>query len=212
MINIDKLPYSKIIRAPQNNENELTSSERLEHLVKVHADVREEIKQRISQRDKYVIQNLISTGFIFAVTFTKIENKSLLLLLPITHLYFLYLIDYSYQIHNRLAEYLRDVVEDEMHALIPSIRTNRFSYLETYFGKNRKESGIRSSFFSNTFIYAWAICLVLLFESHFVDGAKGIIFISIMVFTMYIYLIKLKKINKNYKEILKKFFSWELPT
>jgi len=89
------------------------------HLEKLRDDVRDEIKKRIEQRDKYSIQLTIALGAIVAFTFRSGSSGSsqALIAAPLVSIYFTVLILYSYRIHKILARYLREEIEPRLAEL-----------------------------------------------------------------------------------------------
>src|SRR6266851_2489301 len=106
---------------------------RTAHLETLRADVRDEIKRRIEQRDKFSIQLTISLGAILAVAFSKPELSRVLVAAPLVSIYFTVLILYSYRIHKVLTKYLREKLEPELASAIGSAIDFE---LATYYSKH----------------------------------------------------------------------------
>lgn len=87
------------------------------HLESIKKDIRDEVKQRIEQRDKYSIQLTIGLGGIVAVSFGPTGFEKALIAAPLVSIYFTVLILYSYRIHKILASYCRDMIEPELARL-----------------------------------------------------------------------------------------------
>lgn len=115
----------------------------LSHLETLRADVRDEIKRRIEQRDKYSIQLTVSLAAILAVAFSKPDLARVLVAAPLLSIYFTVLILYSYRIHHVLVRYLRDVLEPELSAAAGC--SVEFE-IETYYA-HHAVPGIRRTFF-----------------------------------------------------------------
>ncbi len=84
---------------------------RLDHVRAVKLDIRDEIKRRIEQRDKYSIQMTVVLTAVIGVAFSKPGFQNALLAAPLASIYFTVLILYSYRVHGVLARYLREVVD-----------------------------------------------------------------------------------------------------
>jgi hypothetical protein len=70
----------------------MPDSVQLSHLEALRTDVRDEIKKRIEQRDKYSIQMTIALGAIVGVAFSKPELQKVLTAAPLISVYFTALI------------------------------------------------------------------------------------------------------------------------
>jgi hypothetical protein len=116
---------------------------RATHLEILRADVRDEIKRRIEQRDRFSIQLTISLGAILVIAFSKPELSHVLVAAPLVSIYFTVLILYSYRIHAVLTRYLREKLEPEL-AAVTGLASD-FG-LETYYSKHAV-AGIRKTFF-----------------------------------------------------------------
>lgn len=84
------------------------------HLETLRSDIRDEVKRRIDQRDRYSIQLTLSLGAIVAFSFSKDGFRRALIAAPLVSTYFTVLILYSYRIHKLLAKYLREVIEPQL--------------------------------------------------------------------------------------------------
>ena len=125
------------------------------HFETLRQDVRDEIKRRIEQRDKYSIQMTMALGALVAVSFSMTGLRMVLIAVPLVSLYFTVLILYSYRIHRLLAQYLRDEVEPE---LARGYGIDRDKEWENYY-KKHEVPGIRRWFFLLTL---WAVTLMSL--------------------------------------------------
>lgn len=105
-------------------------------------DARDEIKQRIQQRDKYSVQLTVSLGAIAAFALSDSSRGAIVLVAPFVSIYFTGLIVSSYAIHRKLAAYLRDL-EPEVAA---AAGTDPSLEWETYY-RARAKPGIRSNLF-----------------------------------------------------------------
>jgi len=123
----------------------MVNANAIAHLETIRQDVRDEIKRRIEQRDKYSIQLSIALGAIVAVAFSTTGLRMVLIAAPLVSIYFTVLILYSYRIHSVLAGYLRERIEPE---LAQRCGTPLDIELETYYYNQTKEMpGIRQGFF-----------------------------------------------------------------
>lgn len=84
------------------------------HLEALRIDVRDEIKRRIEQRDKYSIQLTIALGALVAIAFSRTDLAKVLIAAPLVSIYFTVLIMYSYSVHSVLALYLREELEPRL--------------------------------------------------------------------------------------------------
>ncbi|MBL4660668.1 MAG: hypothetical protein JKY19_09945 [Alcanivoracaceae bacterium] len=91
---------------------------------------RDEIKQRILQRDNYFIRLAITLG---AILIGSLKYQSIMFLLPIITLYFTILMVHSYQIHQALAKYMRDELEVKIKSLLNSDGKNTYLEFEEMF-------------------------------------------------------------------------------
>jgi hypothetical protein len=95
----------------------------IEHLESLKDDIRDEIKRRIEQRDKYSLQLVISLATILAVFSvsnigqTNIDFRKVIIVAPLISIYFSVLILYSYRIHYILTKYLREKIEPKLAEL-----------------------------------------------------------------------------------------------
>lgn len=134
------------------------NSPNYDHLEKIRDDIRDEIKRRIDQRDKYSIQLTVVLSAIVGVSFSKPGFEKILLAAPLASIYFTVLILYSYRIHAVLAGYLREKIEPALAALAgtdPSIEWERY-YLD------HAVPGIRRGFFLTALWVVTIVSLLLL--------------------------------------------------
>ncbi len=136
---------------------------RTTHLETLRADVRDEIKRRIEQRDKFSIQLTISLGAILAIAFSKPELSRVLVSAPLVSIYFTVLILYSYRIHAVLTLYLREKLEPEL-ASVAGLPVD--FELETYYSKH-SVAGIRKTFFLAALWIVTLGSLAYLFSSEY---------------------------------------------
>lgn len=129
------------------------------HLEAIRRDLRDEIKQRIRQRDQYVIQLTLAIGAILAISFTPVPISSAswatigpisrkgVLLVPMISIYYTILILYSYRVHTQIAGYLHDKLElkmAELHGLDAGMEW------EHYYKATNNKPGIRRRLFFGT--------------------------------------------------------------
>ena len=67
-----------------NSEQDST----VEHLYATQKDVRDEIKRRIEQRDKFILQQVVSTALITGFALSEKGSPKLLLAVPFVWIYF----------------------------------------------------------------------------------------------------------------------------
>jgi hypothetical protein len=133
------------------------------HLETLRADVRDEIKRRLEQRDKFSIQLTISLGAILAIAFSKPELSRVLVAAPLVSIYFTVLILYSYRIHAVLTQYLREKLEPELASVVGLPVDFE---LETYYSKHAV-AGIRKAFFLAALWIVTLGSLAYLFSSEY---------------------------------------------
>ena len=129
----------------------MTEEKAIEHLEAIRQDVRDEIKRRIEQRDKYSIQMTMALGAIVALSFPTDFGKALMAA-PLITIYFTVLVLYSYRIHGLLVLYLREEIEPELARLCGTSREKEW---ETWY-KAHAVPGIRRAFFLCTL---WLVCI-----------------------------------------------------
>ena len=159
--------------------NENTAA--IAHLESLRADVREEIKKRIEQRDKYSIQLTIALAAIIGFSFARGDQHRILIAAPLVSIYFTMLIMYSYQVHKLLAEYLREAIEPALSDLCGTALDLEW---EHYY-REHATPGIRRTFF------IWALWVVTLFSMAFLFieelGNRNFIIILIIASTVYLF-------------------------
>jgi len=142
------------------------------HLEKLREDIRDEMKRRIEQRDKYSIQLTIAVGAIFSFALSGKVDKLIIVAAPMVSLYFTVLILYSYKVHRVLSDYLRNKLENELATLhnIPlEMEWENFYNVQK---QNNKEvpSGIRRKFYPIMFVLVTFISLVYLWSNYCFDS------------------------------------------
>lgn len=131
-----------------------------QHLEKIKEDVRDEIKKRIEQRDKYSIQLTVVLSALVAVAFSKNGYEKVLLAAPLASIYFTVLILYSYAIHGLLARYLREEIEPLLAELAGvELQVEWENYYAQYY-----VPGIRKSFFLTALWVVTIASLVFLYD------------------------------------------------
>ena len=86
-----------------------TMSDELQIVLQEYEDIRAELRQRITQRDTFFIQFIAAT--LTVITLAASINWSYIIFLPIVSIFYAYLILSSYQVHERLVEYIREELE-----------------------------------------------------------------------------------------------------
>jgi len=133
------------------------------HFETLRQDVRDEVKRRIEQRDKYSIQLSLALAALLAVSFSTTGFRAVLIAAPLVSIYFTVLILYSYRIHHVLAKYLREEIEPELARLYGTPLKKEWEtyyYWEDYDKKKKREvPGIRRRFF---LIALWVVCALSL--------------------------------------------------
>lgn len=133
-------------------DKELIYYERLKALWE---ESREEIRQRINQRDKYVVQMMI--GFVGVIGASRfIDVSSLWVLSPLPLFYYSLMTYHSYLIHKQLARYLSDNLEPKIKDIV---RLKEFDYMEyENFFLTEKSVGVR----------CWIFRMIPIFVSVFI--------------------------------------------
>lgn len=118
-------------------------SVRYERLVDLWKEARDEIKQRISQRDRYVM--LMMVGFVALIGASKFVPGAWLLS-PLPLFYYSIMTLHSYLIHKQLSSYMSDQIERKIK---DTIVDNNFDYLEyeSYFKITGASVGVRKWLF-----------------------------------------------------------------
>jgi len=143
----------------------------ISHLQAIKLDTRNEIKDRIKQRDQYSIQLTISLGLIIAVSFPPNGFTRALMAAPLVSIYFTVLILYSYRVHKLLAQYLRDEIEPELSRLCGTLPVKEW---ETYYSAHTVP-GIRRNFFILALWVTSAISLLYLWLTQNADTSFKIV-------------------------------------
>src|SRR5574344_1169954 len=136
----------------------IDNEKRLEVLLHTRNDCRQEIEMRISQRDTFGIQYLVSLGALigFGLNVDFKYASLLFLLIPLVSFYFTTQIIYSYSIHDRLHNFLVKHIEPEISKILELNDVEKIGLLwESYceFDSRRKSiktPGIRKKFFEIT--------------------------------------------------------------
>jgi hypothetical protein len=125
----------------QYNRSTISPSERLEHYDNVRNDMRDEVKRRISQRDRFGIQCFITIG---ALLIAATQMHWVLLTIPAIAIYYTMQIFYSYQMHDVIIAYLKNVVEKCTQSLLRGEECNdeeapQWMEWEEFLEKNRNK-------------------------------------------------------------------------
>jgi len=136
--------------------------EKLLRLEALWKEARDEVRQRISQRDSFFIRMYISFAAILVAT---IKNDLVLIFLPFVALYFSILISHSYQIHEALASYMRNDLEVKIKALLYAAKETPHVEYEEMFEKKKLVSvrawlydGVTYFISATTVLLAWLLC------------------------------------------------------
>jgi hypothetical protein len=138
----------------QSNSTPTPEEKQLSRLRELYADVRDELKQRIQQRDKYAFQVTIAIGAIMGFGLKEGQHR-VLIAAPLVSLYFTVLILYSYLIHSNLTRYLREHIEPEIARLCGHRKEIEF---ESWCSENRTSS-IRRWFFLGAMWSTVVLCM-----------------------------------------------------
>lgn len=120
----------------------------------VDEDVRNEVKQGITQRDSFSVHFIVSIGALLSLSLSiKGYASFLLFLAPLAADFYAAQIFYSYSIHEGLSDYLSEVIEPRIAKLIEANGMQKQFYLwksNTHFNSrfcSQKVLGIRKPFF-----------------------------------------------------------------
>lgn len=138
----------------------------LKHLEAIKQDIRDEVKKRIEQRDRYSVQLTIALGALVAIAFGPTGFGKALVAAPLVSIYFTVLILYSYRIHRILARYLRENIEPELARLCGISPEMEW---ENYYAAHAVP-GIRQIFF---ICALWIVCLASLLYLWLAQNTQG---------------------------------------
>ena len=173
---------------------------------KVREDIRDEIKKRIEQRDKYSIQLTIALSAIIALASSKPDYSGVLIVAPLVSIYFTVLIMYSYEVHSTAARYLREKIEPALASLCATLVDMEW---ETYYlEEDKKTPGIRHIFFLMMLPIISAISLVYLWLSDSVKLGWVVLLVTTLMYGVSIILIFIWQyhgLKKDFCIILKTF-------
>lgn len=125
------------------------------HYETLRQDVRDEVKRRIEQRDKYSIQLSLALAALLAVSFSSTSLRAVLIAAPLVSIYFTVLILYSYRIHHVMAKYLHNEIEPELARLCGTPVNKEW---EKYY-YTQEVPGIRRQFF---LVALWVVSVLSL--------------------------------------------------
>ena len=147
----------------------MTQERAIAHLEAIRQDIRDEVKRRIEQRDKYSVQLTVSLAAIVAVAFGAPGFDKVLIAAPLISIYFTVLILYSYRVHDVLALYLREHLEPEL-----AKRCGTPADLEwERFYRSQAIPGIRRRFFLFALWAAYVLTVAYLSVREFWLANKG---------------------------------------
>ena len=133
-----------------------------QHYENINSDIRNEIKQRITQRDSYSVQMIVSVGVLLTIAFGNSKYDKVIIALPLFSIYYTMLILYSYKIHKNLTDYLVYELYPIYSTLYEGISIK--SEWELYHQINQTKPGIRKIFFKTSmpivsiFSFLYLIC------------------------------------------------------
>ena len=138
---------------------------KLEILLRQQDDLRDELKQRIAQRDTLSIQCVIAITAVISLAVTT-KKELLFMLLPFVMIFFTSQIYESYRVHERLVEFLRENIEKQISINV-SLEAEQ-SLWENYCARVRDLTvdhavGGRKKFFTYTMLCMPVIACILQF-------------------------------------------------
>ena len=141
---------------------------RIKYLISLEGELRNEVKQRISQRDGFATQFLIGCGTVLTLSFLEFPFASFLIwLMPLVTIFYSIQILYSYTIHDNLTRFLRKHIEPELSRLLEinqAYRQNYFWETRCSFDRNlvnSKYPGIRKGFFEKVIFVTPIVAFVI---------------------------------------------------
>lgn len=180
-------------------------------LLKTADDNRREIEQRITQRDNFSIQFIVTSGALLSLSLLEFEYAYFLILLwPLISLFFTVQIKYSYVIHNRIHYFLVNNIEPELAKIVGFSNDERINLCwETYCNrrselKKAKTPGIREGFFDKA-CYVIPLISIIVFDllltaSGNFEGNRIWFHIASIVYLVILILINIILLNKFKKE------------
>jgi hypothetical protein len=163
-----------------------------EHLEKIKKDLRDEIKKRIDQRDKYSIQLTVVIAALVAIAFSERGFQKALIAAPLASIYFTVLILYSYRVHRLISKFLREVIEPRLAAGAASDPAQEW---ETYYEANAIP-GIRKGFFIAALWVVTLASIAFLYAMQWRDES----FRAVLVIASVVYVAGCALIWKHFKE------------
>jgi hypothetical protein len=160
----------------------------IEHYERINSDIRGEMKKRIAQRDSYSIQLIISLGTLFAVSISQESFDKVLLVAPLVAIYFTNLILYSYKVHSKLANYLKNVIYPKFKEILPGIDED--IEWENYYiskqkpGISKNKPGIRKGFFIFSMILVNILSGIYMAFKYLNDSFIMIVYVLYFVYTI----------------------------
>ena len=207
----------------EKNEIPENVDRRLTYLLSVYSDNRSEIEQRVSQRDTFAIQFVVSSGAVITLGLLSFDYSYFLLFLwPLVTLFFALQIKYSYVIHNRIHSFLVNNLEPEIARLLTYSNDEKNNLCwENYCNhmdlkRKLKTPGIREGFFNIALfavpvitygIFSWVYFVKIPEDSRdfwywFIYIAFGILSVLFFV-AAFLIVFRFKRIAKMEKEIEK---------
>lgn len=181
----------------------MTEEKAIAHLEARQQDIRDEIKRRIEQRDKYSIQLTIALGVIVVVSFSTTGLRMVLIAAPLVSIYFTVLILYSYCVHDILTKYLCEEIEPELARLCGTSPKKEW---ETYY-QTHAVPGIRRWFF---LLALWGVCaisLIYLWLGQFEQAGFAVLSVATAVYGLALLAITFWQFPKKW-QFWKKFWQF----
>ena len=132
----------------------------IHHLEEVYNDTRDEIKQRINQRDGFAIQYLVAVGAVVtAILSTDLQwSIYFTLLIPLLAIFYSTQILYSYTMTDKLSKYIREELDPPIEKLLGTNEWESYAWRTKKMSKV-KTTGIRKGFFRASM---WVITILSL--------------------------------------------------
>lgn len=176
--------------------------ERIRYLEMMRSDLRDEVKQRITQRDNYAVQMVVALGVILVGVLSFNGNTIFLLFAPLVTLYYTFLILASYRVHRKIGDFFRGHLNPEINRICdipPELDWETF-----YRSTAKKIGGMRIVFFSR--VVMWVVNLISISYLLFVEITKEKLDVPKMIFIgiiIIVYLVLMIIVSKEFSKLRK---------
>lgn len=162
----------------ENEEQNKKTKLQLERLMALWTEAREEVRQRITQRDNYFVRMILILAAIM-VAVGKV-HVIFMMAIPAVALYFAILTSRSYDIHRTLAKYIREELETKILKMLYTEDDEQHLEYETMF-KQQDRVAVRVNINQITlYIISILTLLAVLFVSSSIME-RGLVWVSCIV-------------------------------